>query len=204
MFYDSNKKAKLTESQLFRCYGLKPTDDLVNVGSGIFSLNEPVPEGFDEEVHNIIVSGFTINKQTASATKDSRIEFKERAVVESVIAARLGEKRYKLETAGITWREHPVHTDREARFLIAVEMKAIEDGFRKDGKEWKFKDGFHSVSNADYPLLSAAVYKYSSGCFDREAEICKLVAEAEDTAGAYQVYLDEKDTGWPEDTDNVD
>lgn len=88
----------------------------------------------------------------------------------------LAARRYRAETAGITWNGWPVATDRASQAALGNARQAVAAGLRADGATWKFADGVHQpLTNAQILELAAAVFGHVQACFDREAELAAVI-----------------------------
>ena len=98
------------------------------------------------------------------------------------LRARATERRWQVETAGITLGGVQVATDDRAKTLLAgaSERARRDAGF---STRWKGADGtWAPVSNATIIALADAVFAHIDACFLREEELHGLIAAAADAA----------------------
>jgi hypothetical protein len=104
-------------------------------------------------------------------------------------AARIAERRYEVETAGITVDGMAINTDDRAKTLIngsAIKaMRSLAYTLR-----WKTPEGFVDLPSAQVLVMAEAVADFVQGCFDREADLLAAVGDGTFTAA----MLNE---GWP-------
>ncbi|WP_127142829.1 DUF4376 domain-containing protein [Pelagibacterium montanilacus] len=117
----------------------------------------------------------------------------------SKIAA-LAEKRWRVETSGVTVvigeDEIPVSTRRgDDREALHVAFSAINAGLRPDGATFKFADGIpRAMPNTNMIMCVAAALAHVQGCFDHEAGLIGQIEDAEDASALHAIDIE---AGWP-------
>ena len=105
----------------------------------------------------------------------------------ATLLARLAERRWEVETGGITIGGMKVETDDRSKLLIVnAAARAREDSTYT--VRWKIGPGTFVVLNAE-TLIDAetAVFTHVQKCFSREAELSDLIDAAEDPASLADV-----------------
>lgn len=114
----------------------------------------------------------------------------------------LAEKRWQLETGGITISGASIRTDRESQALITGAKVAIDVG-AISSVDWKASNGFVTLNGVQVTAIATAVCQHVQACFSNE----KALAAALDAAGsdtgltlaqrAAQILAVDLDSGWP-------
>ena len=109
----------------------------------------------------------------------------------AAIKALAADKRYRVETAGVTALGAPIKTDRESQGLItgAAALTKITGNSLK----WKTAAGFVNVSAAQIEAIAVSVGNHVQACFSAEEQILALI-DADTITTAEQVDAWE---GWP-------
>jgi len=94
--------------------------------------------------------------------------------IKAEILSRVATKRYQCEQLGCLWEGHNIPTDDRNR-MVTLELKSAAKADPLYTANYKKKDGWITLSNADIIDLSATVRKYIQDCFDREYELYQHV-----------------------------
>ncbi|WP_433739806.1 DUF4376 domain-containing protein [Pseudomonas putida] len=103
--------------------------------------------------------------------------------------ARIAERRYEVETSGITVDGMAINTDDRAKTLInGSAIKAMRNPAYT--LRWKTPEGFVDLPSAQVLVMADAVADFVQACFDREADLLVAVGDGTFTTA----MLNE---GWP-------
>lgn len=91
------------------------------------------------------------------------------------LIAYAAEKRWQKEVSGTTWNGHGVHTDRESQTKLTAAFVAIGANLRTDPSDWKFMDGFQSLTNVQMGEVVMAAFTHVNTCFATEAATVALI-----------------------------
>jgi hypothetical protein len=109
--------------------------------------------------------------------------------------AALGCRRYDVETAGISVSGVEVRTDRESQAMLTGAWAMFRQlGAEAPAVQWKGRDGWHSLGQAEIDAIATAVAEHVEACFAAERAhhdaICSLTTIEE--VDAYDITV-----GWP-------
>lgn len=113
--------------------------------------------------------------------------------------ARLADRRWQAETAGVAHAGHTWHTTQDGRVNIAgaVQAAAMFEGVHGAGTwstDWKTVHGWASVDLATIQAAGLAVVAHIQACFAREKQIADAIEAAATVAAVQAIDLEE---GWP-------
>ena len=124
-------------------------------------------------------------KLTRETQEQTEREIQQRATPEG----RIADRRYQVETAGITLNGARIDTSRDSQGLIAgAALAAVLDA--QYSVRWKTAGGFITLTAEQILGVASAVRAHVQACFDREAELLAALQGASYETG----MLDE---GWP-------
>lgn len=104
-------------------------------------------------------------------------------------AARIADRRFQAETAGIIVNDMHLPTDRDSQALVTgAALAAVLDP--NYSCRWKTAAGFIDLDAQQIIAIASAMRAHVQACFDREAELLAALA-----AGTYTD--DQLDQGWP-------
>ena len=107
-----------------------------------------------------------------------------------ITAADIAERRWRVETAGLTVDGLAIATDDRSKLLInGAAVEAMLDPSYQ--MQWKTPAGFVELTASQVLAVARAVRAHVQACFDREAE---LLAQLD--AGTFESGM--LDEGWPE------
>jgi hypothetical protein len=113
------------------------------------------------------------------------------AAKDAALAA-LAQKRWEIETGGITINGRFVDTsDRSKTLIIGKSIKAKENDDLTF--QWKVGSGFVTIDSATMISIADAVEAHVQGAFDREAELSSDILDATTTAEVRAVNIN---SGW--------
>ena len=113
----------------------------------------------------------------------------------------LKEKRYKIETGGYLFydeseNEIKIETNRVSQIRLA--NYCMFDG--SIDLNWKTYGKFITLKSDDIKKLNTYLQNFIKECFDNEARIYTLIENAVDYIELKNIYDDEFDLGWPEES----
>lgn len=92
------------------------------------------------------------------------------------LLAKLAQKRWELETAGIVVGGVTYQTDDRSKLLIlGAAVEAMIDS--TIGAQWKVGTAGESLSSSDVIKVARAIRDYTQACFTRELEILKCIED---------------------------
>lgn len=107
-----------------------------------------------------------------------------------ITAADIAERRWRVETAGLTVDGLAIATDDRSKLLInGAAVEAMLDPSYQ--MQWKTPSGFVELTASQVLAVARAVRAHVQACFDREAD---LLAQLD--AGTFEPGM--LDEGWPE------
>ncbi len=110
---------------------------------------------------------------TAKADADRKAELRAEA-------ARV---RWERETGGVVWSGHDVSTDRESQGKVTA-LYTLAVGGLVTAANWKFSDGFATLSAAEIQALGLAIAAHVQGAFDAEAQAVAAIEAGQITTKA--------------------
>ena len=108
----------------------------------------------------------------------------------------LAARRYKAETAGITFNGMHISTERTDQAMLTGAYNATQQNPTRI-INWKTKDGFIPLNKDAIDALSNAVSNHIQACFDNEMAISKQITD-DSIITAEQVDNIDIEQGWPE------
>lgn len=166
----------------------KPTDISVPDGFEIYTLKsgEGAPNGDTDR----LIDGKWVSIPTApSIYHRYNWERSEWVFDRSMALAALADYRWQKESGGTTWRDCPVHTDRDSRAAALAELINLQTGVRNAQEVWKFADGaFRVLSNDEFIDMYAAAVAFVRRCFT-----CEALCQTRIASGEYDI-----ETMWAE------
>lgn len=135
-----------------------------------FIIPKSMVGGLRRDVQEAINSGTPVESMEPIVGSD---EWKSEMRIE------LSKKRYEAEIGGIAWGAHQMHTDRESQSKLSGAMQAADKGWVSE-LNWKFKDGFATVTAADITSMSQATLTHIQTCFNIEANKLALIEAGQD------------------------
>jgi len=104
------------------------------------------------------------------------------AELKAKLVARLAERRWQVETSGVTFGAYLIETDDRSKLLVVnAARKAREDS--SYSVRWKFGPGqWATLAAADLIAAEDAVFAHVQRCFAREAELAEAIGKAADAA----------------------
>lgn len=102
----------------------------------------------------------------------------------------LADKRWRVETGGITWNGSPLSTDDRAKTLISGAASAMADG---DTFKFKVAAGvWIDITGIQVRAMRDAITAHVQACFDKEAEL-----DADITSGTITTLDQIEAAAWP-------
>lgn len=140
------------------------------------------------------IARLTEEKEAADAAAAA-----EAAISDETLKARIAMRRWEQESSGceVTLGELPafrIKTDPESQSKLTGLL--VVSSAQPVAVSWKDADGaFHAITNADVPVMVAAVFGHVQACFDREAALLEtLAATASEDRPAFIAVIDQF---WP-------
>lgn len=116
------------------------------------------------------------------------------AEVKAAKLAKLAERRWRAETAGVTVNGLSIPSDAasQSKLTAAVVACVLDNAYSVN---WKLADGtFQMLDHATLIAVAQAVRAHVQSCFDREAMLAGEIAAAADAAALAAIDIE---TGWP-------
>ncbi len=159
-----------------------PVEISVPVGQGFYTMSpgEKAPNGDTER----LIGGRWVSTPPAPSTFHRYDWAREEWVFDQARAlAALADYRWQKESGGTTWRDWPVHTDRDSRAAALAELINLQTGVRNEQEAWKFADGeFRVLSNDDFIDMYAAAVAFVRRCF-----ACEALCQTRIASGEYDI-----------------
>lgn len=105
------------------------------------------------------------------------IELKTLSEQKAELLLRLAQRRWEIETGGVTVGAVQVSTDDRSKLLVTDAARKAEAD-PKFSTRWKAKNGWRDLNAAQIIAARDAVFNHVQRCFDREAELSALVETA--------------------------
>jgi hypothetical protein len=155
------------------------------------AIHNSIPEGCVEvsaEDHRALMDGQSSGMAIAVDESGSPV-LVERPIALPDYPARIADRRYRAETAGILVNGMPLDTSRDSQALVtgAALAAVVDPGYHC---QWKTIEGFVDLDAQTIIALASALRAHVQACFDREAELLDALE-----AGTYTDALLEQ--GWP-------
>ena len=155
------------------------------------AIHSSIPEGCVEvsaEHHCALMDGQSAGMAIAADESGGPV-LVARPVASPDYPARIAERRYRAETAGIIVSGMPLDTGRDSQALVtgAALAAVIDPAYHC---QWKTIEGFVDLDAQTIIALASAMRAHVQACFDREAELLDALE-----SGTYTDAL--LDQGWP-------
>ena len=159
----------------------------------------PPPPGLTEAIESVgllLVNAdgvWTANDAVAAEAIAASYDAKPYVVAQQKTA--LANHRWGVETGGVMFGTHPVHTTREAQGTLTAALLAVSAGAYPANTQWKAANGeFFALPANQVASLYATVAGHVQACFAREAA---LVAQIEAATTWEEAAAIDITTGFP-------
>jgi hypothetical protein len=105
----------------------------------------------------------------------------------------LADKRWRVETGGITLGGVTIPTDRDTQSIVARAVAAFADGDISGAIDFKAATGFVQIDEALMKAIKAAGAQHVQVCFTHEAEVSAAIGAAADHTALDAIDID---AGW--------
>jgi len=122
-----------------------------------------------------------LDRWNGSAVVALAIQAPTLAALKSAALSALADRRWQVETGGITFAGHKLATDDRSKLLVSDAARRAEADSSFTTK-WKACDGWATFAASDLIAARNAIFAHVAACFDREAALAAQIAAAANEA----------------------